>query len=157
MLETGDVILKKGKGITRVVGWFTDSKYTHVGLVYEKEIIVHSHAQGVHPWDVYDLEPYDIYRLKGGLSEEEKGQLKDILMNEIEKNIKYDYSQLIAYAYYAIFGGENKFNNPKQYICSELVDRVYKRLGYNLYPPKPVGDITPADLARSSLLAKVSS
>ena len=152
MLMTGDVVLKKGRGITRVVGWFTDSKYTHVGLVYEREIIVHSHALGVHPWDIYDLEPYDLYRIKGGLSEEERSQFKEILLDEIKKNIKYDYGQLIAYGYYALFGGENKLNNPKHYICSELVDRVYKKLGYELVPGKLLGDVTPADLARSSLL-----
>lgn len=157
MLETGDVILKKGKGITRVVGWFTESDYTHVGLIYEKEIIVHSHALGVHPWDVYDLEPYDVYRLKEGLSKKEKEEFKQILLEDLALNIKYDYGQLIAYGYYALFGGENKLNNPKHYICSELVDRVYKRLGYVLAPEKKLGDITPAGLARSSLLVKVSS
>lgn len=154
-METGDIVLKKARGVTRVVGWFTDSKYSHVAMIYDYPIIVHSHALGVKPWDVYSQEPYDLYRIKGGLSDEEKAELQEICKEILKKDIKYDYIQLLSYAYYALAGGDNKLVNPRRFICSEFVDRVYKRLGYTLVPDRKLGDCTPADLARSSLLVKV--
>lgn len=155
MLETGDVILKKTNILTKVVGWFTNSEYAHVALVYESPIIVQSHILGVNPWNLCDMEPFDVYRVKGGLTAEEKRELKKELKKELRANRKYDYGQLIGYGYYALIDGENKLNNPKKYICSELVDRVYKNaLGYKLAPEKSPGDVTPADLARSPSLYK---
>lgn len=155
MIQTGDIILKKGKGVSRVVGWYTDSPYTHVGIVYNYPIIIHSYIGGVQPVHLKALRPYDIYRLKTRLSFLKKDQAKSLLRLLMEKEIKYDYKQLVAYAYYALAGGNNKFNSPNRFICSELIDRIYKQLGYNLAKNCKLGDITPAEIANSPLLREV--
>lgn len=154
-LETGDIILKRGRGISKIVGWFTDSEYSHAAIVYDSPIIVHSHALGVKSWDIYSQKDFDVYRIRGGLTESEKQEVKRICIDFIEEDIKYDYKQLLAYTYYAICGGKNKFNNPSRYICSELIDKIYYILGYILIPDKMVGDCTPAHVGGSVILNKL--
>lgn len=154
-MEIGDIILRKGQGVSRIVGWFTNSPYTHVGIVYDEPIIIHSYIKGVRPTIKKDLEPYDVYRLKGGLDDVEKEVIQHMLENFMRKDIKYDYWQLVFYVYYALFGGDNKFNNPKKFICSELIDRAYKSLSYHITKNDKLGDITPAEIARSSRVIKV--
>jgi len=158
-LETGDILLKKGNNpLSWVISEVTDSPYTHAGIVYSDPIAVESFMYGVEPVSIQNLKPADVYRLKGsigtGLIKAQKMEIIDECKKAIERDIGYDYLQLITYAYYAVFGGVNKFNNPRKYICTEFVDRVYKRLNIDLVGDRPLGDITPKDLGESKLLTK---
>lgn len=140
-LKTGDLLLKKARGLGKIIGCFSKSQYSHVAIVYDYPVIVHSYWRGFNFWDAYHIEPYDVYEMKGGLNKREKRLLQAHIKREVQKNIRYDYKQLLAYSYYAVFGGENKFNSPNQYICTEAVDILFKKLGYNLFEDRPVGDL----------------
>lgn len=155
MFETGDVILCRSNGIlSGAVSWITRSPYSHVAIIYEGSVAIHSTIGGVRSVSVWNLNPFDVYRLKSEMTEWEKDKVKITLDNSLRYDIAYDYYQFFAYSYYSIFGGENKFNSPNKYICSELIDVVFKRLGYHLTKYDMIGDVTPKEIAKSKLLIK---
>lgn len=156
-IETGDLIFRKAKGINKTIGAFSNSEYSHVAIVYDYPVIVHSYWRGVNFWDAYHLEPYDVYHIKGGLREDEKKILKQVCREFVKYNIKYDYSQLLAYVYYALFGGVNKFNSPKQFICTELVYYVYKRINYHFRTEKFKGDLMFNHIIQEPFITKKGS
>lgn len=151
-IETGDLLFRRAEGINKVIGVFSKSKYSHVALVYDYPIIVHSYWRGVNFWDAYHIEPYDVYQIKGGLGKGEKESLKHVCRDFVEYNIGYDYSQLLAYAYYALFGGRNKFNSPKEFICTEFIYYAFRKIGYMFTSGMGEGDLMFNDIIQAPFI-----
>lgn len=161
MIETGDILLEKGKGlIPEVIKAYTNSEYSHAALVIDYfeslnkcTIVESSLFKGVEQTYLTNLEGYDVYRLKGNLDVLEKIRLKKIARGYI--GMQYDLSQIFGYLFMGLFKG-NILNTPNEIICSELEDRIYSRLGYDLMEGVYKGDMTPENLANSPLLRKIN-
>lgn len=156
IIQTGDLIFEKGKGpVSTSIRKFTKSDYSHVAMVYNFPYIVHAHLLGgVYFDDISDIKnKFDVYRIKDGLTDKEKQQLQE----EMIKYLGYDYDlgQIFGYLDMALFKGDNKFNNPKEIICNELVERSYKKIGYTLLKEVKLGDGTPGMLSKSKEIEKI--
>lgn len=151
-LETGDIIFEKGDGI---VAWFikqfTDSKYSHVALLFNYPHVIHAHLLGgVYITHIDNLADFDVYRIKGGLNEAEKDAIQKKGLEYID--FEYDLLQIFGYLYKAIFKGDNPLNRPDNVICNELIERIYNKIGITFRPDIELGDTTPETLAESKKL-----
>ncbi|MFW6016138.1 MAG: YiiX/YebB-like N1pC/P60 family cysteine hydrolase [bacterium] len=156
IIQTGDLIFEKGEGpISSTIKKFTQSEYSHVAMVYDFPYIVHSHLIGGVQWDDISAvkNQFDVYRLKNGLTNNKKDQLKKAMLGYLGH--KYDLSQIFGYLQMAIIKGDNKFNNPDEIICNELVERCYNKIGYTLLKGVALGDSTPGSLAKSKHLVRI--
>lgn len=170
MIETGDLLLFKNDTLySKLIKKATDSKYTHVAIALNEYIMIEASLR-VQIMPIPDKNPpYDIFRIKNGLNNREKNKLtKELLKHH---NALYDILQIIGYAprlifqytpkmlfnYIprSIFFGQNKLNNPRYMICSELADRAYHEIGYDLLPNIYPGDATPGDFVDSEHLIKL--
>ncbi|MCX8074115.1 MAG: YiiX/YebB-like N1pC/P60 family cysteine hydrolase [Clostridia bacterium] len=158
-LEVGDIVLVKPKSLlSRIICKFTNSKYSHACIVYSSSptpliLDIDYNMSKIRRLDYYNERGYDIFRLREGLSEDEKIALQVLILNYLDK--EYDYKQLLSYLR-KLFFHKDIINNPKKFICSELVFQLYYELGYNLNPSaKILGDITPHDISNSTMLTKI--
>ncbi|MFW6015384.1 MAG: hypothetical protein ACOCRK_03040 [bacterium] len=153
MLQPGDILLIKTKGIyAKLIRWWTNSKYTHVAIVLTENIAIEANWR-VRTFPIDDINNYDIYRLKGGLTNKEQNEIRKKLLYYHGR--RYDFLQITGYLFMSYFKGRNKFNSSKYVICSELADRVYHSIGYNLLPNIYLGDATPGDIAKSNYLERI--
>ena len=132
---------------------YTGQKYIHAEVMIGSRYNLAGWTNGSkivkYPLHVFDK--FDIYRIEG--IEPEK--IKDVAIKHW--NVPYDLASLILNGGVELLTGifridENfleemlgeYYNNPKAYICSELVARVYKSAGYKFYDNPEY--ISPQDL-----------
>jgi len=143
-IETGDLILTRGDGpYSKAIQWFTDSEYNHVAIALSSFTLIEAKLTvETNPISIYD--DFDVYRKIGGLTKEEKEKMIEFLLDK--HGTKYDVFQIMGYIHQALFGGENKFNDPRYVICSELGDNAYLNLGYDVRSDIKKGDCRPCDI-----------
>lgn len=157
-LQIGDIVLVKGTGfLSRCVRFFTNSQYSHVAmLVTEKHIIEANWYKKANIVEFkYNPKTMEIYRLKGGLDENQK---KILLLHAYDMlNSYYDYFQIFGYVIGSLIGKQyiNPFNSSALVICSELIDRAYLSIGIDLVPEKAEGDVVPKDISKSFCLERI--
>src|SRR5699024_3939610 len=155
--EPGDIILVRGNTpiISRLIRWFTDSEYTHVGIalnaffIYEIDI---NKRMGIH---LFEHEDYDVFRSIEPLTKEQKQLMKDYTIERTKNNTGYDYFKIIGFALEKFFKFPVVFNQVNKQVCSEIVDIIYKSAGIDLVPNRPLGHVRPSDIAQSKKLYKV--
>lgn len=147
-IEAGDLILTRGDGpYSKTIQWFTDSEYNHVAIALSSYTLIEAKLTvETNPISTYD--DFDVYRKIGGLTPKEKEKMIEFLLKK--HGTKYDVFQIAGYIHQALFGGENKFNNPNYVICSELGDDAYLNLGYDVRPDIKKGDCRPCDIIEPS-------
>ena len=172
-LKTGDVVLFSGKGgISTGIKWFTNSKWSHVGMVlrlpeWDAVLIWESTTLS----DIADIEsgkerkgvqivPLSerIKKYKGEVSirlldtERTPEMLKELSLLRAEiKNRPYeeDKIELIKAAYDGPFGANKE--DLSSLFCSEMVAEAYQRMG--LLPEKPASnEYTPKDFSDAKKL-----
>ena len=159
-IEVGDIVLVKPKSLlSKLICKLTNSEYSHACLIYSTSptpliLDIDYNMSKIRRLDYYNNRGYDIFRLEDGLSDVEKITLQIKVLEYIDK--EYDYIQFFSYLRKLLFHREI-FNNPKKFICSELVYKIFYDLGYDLNPSaKILGDVTPYDISKSSLLNKIT-
>ncbi|MBO8161170.1 MAG: hypothetical protein H0Z24_05990 [Thermosipho sp. (in: Bacteria)] len=158
-LKVGDIVFIKPKGfISTLIAKLTKSEYSHVAIIYSTNnppSILDATWEGtkIRPLSYYDDRGYDIYRLKEELNNFDEFLIRNWILNNID--VKYDYIQLVSFLNRIIFHVNKIFNNPDKFVCSEMVDRLYKHLGIDLVPQYKDGNVTPEDLKNSPLLIKI--
>jgi uncharacterized protein YycO len=156
-LEVGDIVLYKGKGLfSRLVSFFTRSKYSHVAMMISDTLLIEANwykKSNTVPFS-YVPENMEIYRLKESLSTDQKLTLLEHCYGFLNKT--YDYPQIFGYVLNFFNKNHiNVFNSPKKLICSELIDRAYLKIGVDLSSEHFIGDVRPVDLANSDKLIRV--
>lgn len=119
-LQDGDVILRKGFGLTSTLAKQADGEWSHVGLLHKK--------QGL--WYVIHAHPKDEDHLRDGVQEESINAFlndsSDVIIVRIAKNIfegqeaKKKAEMLIGMPFNATFE-----SNRKSLYCSELIAVVF--------------------------------
>ncbi len=171
-LKTGDIVLFSGKGlISLVIKKFTDSLWTHVGMVIKsdeldtlllwesttlskmKDIESNTARQGVQSVFLSKrIEDYDgdvaIRKLNIDRTPKMIDGLKGFRKESKEKPYERNFIEAFKGGYEGI-GGENT-EDLSSLFCSELVAEAYQRMGLlkdNEKGGKPSNEYTPADFS----------
>jgi hypothetical protein len=131
-VERGQIVFCHGKGLlSKIISWFDgNGKFSHVAIavsdkhVLETDITTNCRINVFNPKDYNYIEIIDL-----GLTDKDKDKIIHIGLKYI--GARYDYIQLIWYVLKRFFKvkGKNRFNNPKNLICSELVWIILGELG----------------------------
>lgn len=158
MIEIGDVLLVKGKGLVSfLVKLFTRSKYSHVALAVSNNRVIEIDWKYRLQIRSIEHEEYDVYRLNRGLTNEETFIILSYVYSLIGS--KYDFSKIFSLVFEILFSrrGKRIFDNPNKFICSDIIDSAYQKIGVDLVPHYADQDTTPDDLSKSKMLVMVGS
>ena len=167
-MKTGDILLFKGeKGLSRLVAWGTNSKYSHVAVCVSPSMNLAIEAitrGGVRARDIRQIkeQEYDVYRIKENYAYD---HTKTISYLVSKLNSKYDYFGVIFLGilkFLAKIGiplkaTANKWQKTRDYFCSELCYEAFlKGGGLDIVPKSDKADITsPGDIAKSVVIEAV--
>lgn len=165
-MNPGDILLFKGeRGISRLIAWATNSKYSHVAVCVSPQMNLAIEAQtrgGVMARDIRQIkESYDVYRVKEGHDYDLNGAMSYLVS---KLNSRYDYLgvlflgllKLFAKIYKPIKVKANKWQKDRDYFCSELYYEAFYTGGLDIVPDVPEADITsPGDISKSRLIELV--
>lgn len=130
-MKRGDIVFVQGKGlISRMIRYVDEGKYSHVAVaasshkVIEADIDTKVAVREFYPEEYNVVDVIDL-----GLSRQKRMDVYNASLRMI--GVRYDYPQLIWYVLRKFLGlkGRNKLNNPRNYICSELVFLVLEEAG----------------------------
>ena len=153
-LQAYDILLFKGEFIiSKIIEWFTDSKYSHAGLYLGNWTIAEALPDGI-IIDFLKDRPmgYDVFRYKYPLTNMQKDRLNEFVYLKIAT--KYNYKELFACLLKEKLGIDFPFVDDKL-ICSQFVDLSYRYAGINLVDLEKGKIVTPKNLSESKLLVRV--
>lgn len=158
-IQAGDIILVKGDTpiISPLIKWFTNSEYTHVGLAVMPDLIYEIDVNKDLAIRPIKHDNYDVFRVKGGLSREQRRSMQLYAIERAKENEGYDWLRILAFALEKVFRSPFVFHEVNRVVCSEIVDNIYTHVGIDLLPDREDGHVSPAQLATSPLLTKVFS
>ena len=166
-MNSGDILLFKGeRGISRLIAWATNSKYSHVAICVSAEMRLAIEAQtrgGVRAIDMRRIDGnYDVYRVKEGNNYDLIGAMSYLVS---KLNSRYDYFgvfflgllKLLAKIYPPLKIKANKWQKDRDYFCSELCfEAFYTGGGLDIVPDIAEADVTsPGDISKSRVIELV--
>lgn len=147
MIKAGDIVFVRNDNwlTTKLITFFDRGRFSHVCIATSDTHVIEAQygtKARIIPF-YYGQDEYEVIDLN--LSEEEANKVVDVALNMTGK--WYDYPQLIGYAIKKIFNlkSKNLFNNPNNWICSELVYNMLVSIG-KISPNEEVFDLTPNQL-----------
>ena len=168
-MNAGDILLFKGeKGLSWLIGWGTNSPYSHVAVCVSPEMNLAIEAMaggGVRARDIRKIkDEYDVYRIKVDYSYNLEGTISCLVGT---LNSRYDFLgviflgiiKLAAKLGLPLKNKANKWQKGRDYFCSELCyEAFYSGGGFDIVPEVPEADITsPGDIAKSSVIEMVDN
>ena len=166
-MKSGDILLFKGeKGISWLIAWGTNSKYSHVAICVSPEMNLAIEAMAgckVRARDIRQIkEEYDVYKVKANYNY----NLESIISYLVGAlNLKYDFFGVIFLGFLKFMAKiglplkdtANNWQKDKDYFCSELCYEAFNSGGLDIVPEIPEADITsPGDIAKSSIIEPVA-
>lgn len=157
-IEAGDLIFVKGDCYASpFIRFFLKSNYTHVTIALDEKHICEvdlftKMAVIQNPYTEFDL-----YRLKGYLSEQQKEELVSFIRKRCNSSRGYDWWRIVSLLLQKYFRQNIIIHSPERYICSEIIDKAYQHLGIDLVEQRVTGDVTPLDLISSPKLLLIDS
>jgi uncharacterized protein YycO len=146
-MQTGDIIFVGGNDlIDEIIRFFDHGDYNHVAMfVSDTEILEAQYNTKVHVVDnFYDGPDYKTIVIPMNLDDEQKGKLEKLKDQYIGEG--YDYGDIFIKFLRLEFGiNLERFENPNEQICSELVGRLLVGLGL---ADESVVDMAPNELFR---------
>ncbi|KEK23929.1 YiiX/YebB-like N1pC/P60 family cysteine hydrolase [Bacillus gaemokensis] len=130
-MKQGDVVFLQGKSfISKAVRLFDKGTFSHVAIAMSGTHILEADFDtrvAIVPFDKTQFNIIEVIDL--GLNKEERSKV--VAMGSKMVGKKYDYMQIIWYMISKLLRlkGKNRFNNPNNYICSELVFAVLEEAG----------------------------
>ena len=167
-IKSGDILLFKGeKGISKLIAWGTNSKYSHVAVCVSAEmnLAIEAMAGGVKARDIRMIEePYDVYRIKDGHSYDLNSTIS-FLVSKL--NLKYDYLGVFFLGFIKLMSkigkplkeAANKWQIDRDYFCSELCYKAFYHGGnLDIVPDTNEADVTsPGDISKSSVVEQIAN
>lgn len=149
-MEAGDLIFVKGDCFpSRLIRFFLKSDYTHVTIAMDDthicEVDIFTKMKVMkNPYSEFDL-----YRLKRNLTEKEKEELTNFLIEKCKSSKGYDWWRLVSIGIKMYFRWNLIIHEQDRYICSEIIDKAYQYIGIDLVKERVTGDVTPLHLMDS--------
>jgi len=152
--QDGDMVLYRGDGImSKLIQSFDNAYYNHVGMVKkvgDRLFTVEMWTKGIHfiplsrRMDSYN--DFCVVRVKNK-SHDEFSSAIDLLIQQIERDVQYDYFLLPRVAFYKKTGIDLvKLGSRNRNICSELAQTFTNSLKVRCY--EDINLITPQDFLR---------
>ena len=165
-MKPGDILLFKGEdGISKLIAWGTNSKYSHVAVCVSIEMNLAIEAitrGGIRARDTREIkEEYDVYRIKEGHSYDFNKSISYLVS---KLNGKYDYFGVIFLGLLKLLSkvgiplkdAANNWQKDRDYFCSELCYEAFISAGLDIVPDIDEAAITsPGDIAKSAVLEPV--
>lgn len=131
-MRRGDIVFVQGKGtISKIVRYFDGGgKFSHVAIAISDRKVIESDVGTKVALREFKRDNYNVIEVVNlGLSIKQRRDVYNTALKFI--GVHYDYMQLIWYALRKIFKleGRNRLNNPRNFICSELVFNVLDEVG----------------------------
>lgn len=160
-LQKGDIVAVRTSDTfySAIISEFTKSPYSHVQIHTEKGYAISAEMNGVGFIDMIEqnlkgIKDVDIFRLKGGLSREQRMMVESKAYKSIL--IPYDYEHLVSFPFLSSTGAA-KYSGNKAFICSEHVAWCYYNAGIDLVADKPEAVEAPVDIAKSDALEYIGT
>lgn len=166
-MKSGDILLFKGEdGISKLIAWGTESRYSHVAVCVSPEMNLAIEAMtrgGVRARDTRKIkQDYDLYRVK----QEYQYDVSNTVSYLVGKlNSRYDFFGVIFLGILKLFSKmgfplketANNWQKDKDYFCSELCYEAFNMGGgLDIAPQIEEADITaPGDIAKSPVIKQV--
>lgn len=154
-LQIGDVVFfRPSSFLSNLIGWFTKSDYSHVGLVVGEGTIIEADRFMKTKLRMLDgTEDISVYRVPN-VTDRQKQAIS--LQALTYKGFGYDYFQILGTFIRLVFGRESSwFNAKNKLICSELIDLVFYVADIPRKLTRSIGDVTPEELFEVYELRKV--
>ena len=153
---TGDVLLFFGGNgfVDKEIEHYENSMFTHAAVAIDDKQIIEAWWDGVRVTTIDGRGPFAIFRadLDAVLQED----IKMFAVGSVGK--RYNYEGLVGFLIEKWMKlKHNPFGSQHSVWCSQLVFECFLASGINLVPGKEAEDITPADLANSPVLRRVTA
>jgi uncharacterized protein YycO len=147
----GDILLfNRAKGTNRLVSWFTDSKYYHVGISLGENHVVEARLRGVVIRDLLGPDGdkrFEIIPFENVGGQEAALAARDWALTQLGDG--YDVLDAFTIVLDKIFGRTTfNFTLPGYWTCGEFVATAFEKSGHDLFPGLPANSIVPADFSR---------
>ncbi len=166
-MQAGDILLFKGEdGISKIIQWGTNSRYSHVAVCVSPQMNLAIEAitrGGVRARNIKAIkQEYDIYRVK---EEYPYDLVKTISYLVARLNQSYDYFGVLWLGVLKLFSKlglpfkntANKWQIARDYFCSELCYEAFDFGGLDIVPDVPEADIaSPGDIAESVVVKQIT-
>ncbi len=147
----GDILLfNRAKGSNRLVSWFTNSKFYHVGISLGENHVLEARLRGVVIRDL--LGPDGDKRFQIIPFENVGGQEKALAARDwalTQLGDSYDVLDAFTIVLDKFFG-RNAFNFtlPNSWTCGEFVATAFEKIGHDLLPDVPNNSVVPDDFTQ---------
>ena len=142
----GDILLfTDAPGLTRLIPWFTNSRYYHVGLYEGGPFSLEARVNGVIRRDI-SRDKQLVFRF---VPMPREGA--DAALNFIRQRLgaNYDVVDIAAIIVNDSFPKLRiNYSNPGSFTCGELVAEAWKAAGIDLFPGENDSLVVPGDFAR---------
>lgn len=160
--QTMDVIAFRPRNwVGRVIAWFTNSPFSHVGVVTDPDtqVIVEATLTVKSSSLLKGNRAFSVFRPKKGLDPAQVLEGKWYLASMLGAG--YDFPNVVDWFINVFRRALNRsyrsyWGRDDRPICSELVARAYLAMGEDPTPGIPPEFVTPQDLVRSSYFIEVS-
>lgn len=153
MIKEFNIVFYKGNSfIGKLIRKVTKGNYSHCALALDSFHLVQldwKNPVSIHHLD-YKSNEYDVYHLTFTLTDEEKEQIKEYVIERLSTT--YDWKYIISRFFNVLFGTKI-YNSKSLYNCDELIIEAFRSIGVNLLN----GDekVSPETLSKSKLLKKI--
>lgn len=143
--------------IGKTIQLVTGKTIVHTAISISDELVMESGPYGVRLSKISKFKHggYDVFRCSM-LTEEQRSQIVDYVMNRVEK--PYDYKLALGIGInqilnrLGIYNVRTYWDNPRKDICVELIIEGFRQVDINLLPNIKDYDIIPSDIPGSSFL-----
>lgn len=142
----GDILLfTHAEGITRVIPWYTGSRYYHCGLYEGGGNVLEARPHGVLRRNIAN-EPGNVFRIIP-MDQTRGPQALEYCRNCLGK--RYDILDVVFIMMRQSFPNVRiNYSNHDSLVCSELVVLAWRHAGLDLFPGQAAAAIIPGDFQR---------
>lgn len=120
-MRAGDVVFVRGNSIvSKAIRFFDKGRFSHVAIAVSDTHVIETNWNMRSKIVEFYYDDYEIVELP--LTDEQR--VRVIVEAKLLEGIPYDYLQIL----FLMFA--SRLNNPRYFICSELVYTILKNVGY---------------------------
>ena len=143
--KPGDILLFcHARGLTRLVPWFTRSRYYHVAICEDDWHVVEARPNGVVRRDIKH-EKDNVFRV---IPMPEN--LGEIAIEEARRNLgcPYDVFDVVLIMLRRWVRRKIRHRDPHKFTCGEFITLAWRKAGIDLFPDMDAAMVIPADFAQ---------
>jgi hypothetical protein len=157
-MEVGDLLFVKGDCYqSRFIRFFLKSDYTHVTIAMDDTHICEVDIFTTMKVMKNPYTEFSLYRLNRKLTNDEKEELRNFLLEKCRTSKGYDWWRLLSIGIKKFFRWNIIVHEQDRYFCSEIIDKAYQHIGIDLVKERVTGDVTPIHIMDSKLISLVHS